>query len=80
MTSHCKQNQSLSPGGISFDFIFLSSEPFRFKDKHRQILQDKIPTATIIDVDGEMFSWYGSRVCQSFDYFQDELMPKMTLL
>lgn len=44
------------------DFIFLSSEPYPFKEKHMDELQHIFPDAKPILVDGEMFSWYGSRL------------------
>lgn len=44
------------------DFVFLSSEPFPFKEKHIQELQEWVPLAKVVLVDGEMFSWYGSRL------------------
>ncbi|MFT5890597.1 MAG: iron complex transport system substrate-binding protein [Dokdonia sp.] len=51
-------------------YIFLSSEPFPFADKHIEEL--KLQTnAKIILVDGEYFSWYGSRLLGAFDYFSD---------
>lgn len=50
------------------DFVLLSSEPFPFKEKHIREFQDKFPTADIKIVDGEMFSWYGSRVLKAPDY------------
>lgn len=49
------------------DYIFLSSEPFPFKDQHKNEFEmnpDKIQI-----VDGEYFSWYGSRLLKAFDYF-----------
>lgn len=49
--------------------IFLSSEPYPFKEKHIQELQTIFPQSKIILVDGEMFSWYGSRMLHCFDYF-----------
>lgn len=52
------------------DLVFLSSEPFPFKQKHIDALQLLLPNAKIILVDGEMFSWYGSRLLLSFDYFK----------
>jgi ABC-type Fe3+-hydroxamate transport system substrate-binding protein len=55
----------------SLDFIFLSSEPYPFKEKHIQELQLHLPSVKIILVDGEMFSWYGSRLLYAFDYFED---------
>lgn len=51
------------------DFIFLSSEPYPFKDKHIAELQQLLPKAKILLVDGEMFSWYGSRLLHSASYF-----------
>jgi iron complex transport system substrate-binding protein len=50
------------------DIILLSSEPYPFKDHHiREIQQTyKVP---VILVDGEYFSWYGSRLIPAFDYF-----------
>jgi ABC-type Fe3+-hydroxamate transport system substrate-binding protein len=42
-------------------YIFLSSEPYPFNESHSQELK-KLSKASIILVDGEMFSWYGSRL------------------
>jgi len=52
------------------DLIFLSSEPFPFKEAHVVELQSKFPEKTIKIVDGELFSWYGSRLLKSYSYFQ----------
>jgi len=49
--------------------LLLSSEPFPFKEKHQVILQEKLPSTKIILVDGEMFSWYGSRLLRAPKYF-----------
>ena len=51
------------------DFVFLSSEPFPFKDEHAFELGRHTHHAKTIFVDGEMFSWYGSRLVKAFDYF-----------
>ena len=51
------------------DYIFLSSEPYPFKDKHKVALQ-QFTKAQIILVDGEYFSWHGSRILEAFDYFK----------
>lgn len=45
----------------AFD-IFLSSEPYPFKEKHIAELKSYFPGANIRLVDGEIFSWYGSRL------------------
>ena len=47
---------------LSPAFIFLSSEPYPFKQKHVEKLQAQLPLCKIFLVDGEMFSWYGSRL------------------
>jgi ABC-type Fe3+-hydroxamate transport system substrate-binding protein len=54
---------------LSPDLIFLSSEPFPFNEKHLKELQAISPASKIILVDGEMFSWYGSRLMQAPAYF-----------
>lgn len=51
------------------DVVLLSSEPFPFKQKHIDEFQLKYPNARIMIVDGEMFSWYGSRLLKAPDYF-----------
>jgi ABC-type Fe3+-hydroxamate transport system substrate-binding protein len=52
------------------NYIFLSSEPYPFKEKHIQELKSICPQAHIELVDGEMFSWYGSRLMQSVKYLK----------
>ena len=49
--------------------LLLSSEPYPFKQQHKEELQASLPQAKIMLVDGEMFSWYGSRLLQSPRYF-----------
>jgi ABC-type Fe3+-hydroxamate transport system substrate-binding protein len=55
---------------INPELILLSSEPFPFKEKHVQTIQNICPKALIKIVDGELFSWYGSRLKKSPDYFK----------
>lgn len=50
------------------DGLFLSSEPYPFSQEHIRELQQHT-TAQITLVDGEYFSWYGSRILIAFDYF-----------
>lgn len=52
------------------DYLLLSSEPYPFKEKHRQELQEALPKTKVMIVDGEMFSWYGSRMLQAGDYLK----------
>jgi ABC-type Fe3+-hydroxamate transport system substrate-binding protein len=53
---------------LSPDVILLSSEPYPFTEKHRDEIQQLAPTARIMLVDGEMFSWYGSRLVHAPAY------------
>ena len=53
------------------DYIFLSSEPFPFQQKHIDELQKELPAAKIFLVDGEAFSWYGTRLAKCESYFQN---------
>lgn len=56
--------ESLSP-----DLIFLSSEPYPFKEDHIRELSALSPKSKIFLVDGELFSWYGSRMLKMPEYF-----------
>ena len=53
----------------ALDFILLSSEPYPFKEKHISEISKYYKNSQTILVDGEMFSWYGSRLLKAFDYF-----------
>ncbi len=58
------------------DLIMLSSEPYPFQTKHKDELRILLPVSTIVDVDGEMFSWYGSRLAFVPDYFRTLTLPR----
>lgn len=47
---------------IKPQLIILSSEPYPFKQQHIDDLQQQLPGTAILLADGEMFSWYGSRM------------------
>lgn len=51
------------------EIILLSSEPYPFGQKHFAELEAIFPDARIFLVDGEMFSWYGSRMAKAPKYF-----------
>lgn len=53
------------------EIVLLSSEPYPFKEKHIQELQELLPNAKVLVVDGEIFSWYGSRLLKAPEYFSD---------
>lgn len=52
------------------DLVLLSSEPFPFNDEHAFELGRFTHHAKTVFVDGEMFSWYGSRLVKAFGYFK----------
>jgi ABC-type Fe3+-hydroxamate transport system substrate-binding protein len=58
------QLQQLQP-----ELIYLSSEPYPFKQEHIHELQKVVPQSEVTLVDGELFSWYGSRMLLAPDYF-----------
>ncbi|MES2726436.1 MAG: helical backbone metal receptor [Bacteroidota bacterium] len=52
------------------EYLLLSSEPYPFKQKHIDELQAILPRSKILLTDGELFSWYGSRLQHSCAYFK----------
>lgn len=54
---------------LNCKFVFLSSEPYPFAAKHIDEIKAILPDAKVILVDGEMFSWYGSRLVKAVQYF-----------
>lgn len=52
------------------DLVFLSSEPFPFKEEDAFEIGRYTHHAKTVFVDGEMFSWYGSRLLKAFGYFK----------
>ena len=61
------------------ELVLLSSEPYPFKEKHIEEIQSILPNTKVLLVDGEMFSWYGSRLVKAVQYFfefQNQLIVK----
>jgi len=52
---------------VDAELILLSSEPYRFREKHVKEIQDKTGKPTVL-IDGEMTSWYGPRAIQGLRY------------
>lgn len=50
--------------------LLLSSEPYPFKQKHVDHFRDLLPGIDVLLVDGQMFSWYGSRLQYAPRYFE----------
>lgn len=53
------------------EYVLLSSEPYPFKEKHISELQVILPNSKIMLVDGEAFSWYGSRLLKKHEYLKN---------
>lgn len=56
---------------LDAQLILLSSEPYPFREKDRDELAKEYPGKRVILVDGEMFSWYGSRLEKAAGYLLD---------
>jgi ABC-type Fe3+-hydroxamate transport system substrate-binding protein len=52
-------------------YLFLSSEPFPFKEEHANEIRNQLPGIKVVFVDGEMFSWYGNRLLLAVQYFRE---------
>lgn len=52
------------------ELVFLSSEPYPFKEEHAFEIGRFTHHGKTIFVDGEMFSWYGTHLHKAFDYFK----------
>lgn len=52
------------------DLVLLSSEPYPFGEKQVRELAKYLPETKLLLADGEMFSWYGSRLQYAAEYLQ----------
>jgi ABC-type Fe3+-hydroxamate transport system substrate-binding protein len=68
-----------SSNNMQRQLLFLSSEPYPFTEKHIAELQHSLPGTKMMLVDGEIFSWYGSRLLHAANYFQKLLAEIKTL-
>lgn len=55
--------------------ILLSSEPYPFRERHIAEIKEVLPDAVVRLVDGQYFSWYGSRLLEAPAYFQTGKNP-----
>lgn len=53
------------------ELILLSSEPYPFAEKHADELRKLFPSTEIVCINGEWFSWYGSRMVAAFKNLQE---------
>jgi ABC-type Fe3+-hydroxamate transport system substrate-binding protein len=61
------------------DRVFLSSEPFPFKENHLEEIRKILPRARVEFVDGELFSWYGSRMLKMPNYWRSLILKHATM-
>jgi ABC-type Fe3+-hydroxamate transport system substrate-binding protein len=59
------------------DVVLLSSEPYPFTQRHIDEFKHLLPKSKILLVDGELFSWYGSRLLHAPAYFK-QLIENIT--
>lgn len=55
------------------NLVLLSSEPYPFKEKHIEEIKLHLPNSSFYLVDGEAFSWYGTRLIRSVGYLNNLL-------
>jgi ABC-type Fe3+-hydroxamate transport system substrate-binding protein len=70
---HLDRYPAIDPASLAdsnVQCVLLSSEPYPFKEKHIREIRSILPSATIRLVDGELFSWYGSRLLETPAYFR----------
>jgi ABC-type Fe3+-hydroxamate transport system substrate-binding protein len=58
-------------GTAGADVVLLSTEPYPFDETHVASFQNGLPGLRAALVDGEMFSWYGSRLLHAPAYIEE---------
>lgn len=58
---------------LGCELVLLSSEPYPFKETQVTALQQQLPATRVQLVNGEYFSWYGSRLLEAPAYFHQLL-------
>jgi hypothetical protein len=61
------------------ELVLLSSEPYPFKKEHIREIQNLLPEAKILLTDGELWSWYGSRM-KRFPFLIPDLLRELSPL
>ncbi|NBB85115.1 MAG: ABC transporter substrate-binding protein [Bacteroidetes bacterium] len=57
-------------GALNLDAVLLASEPFPFdRPRFAEEVREALPHTQVQVVDGELFSWYGSRLLRAPSYF-----------
>lgn len=52
------------------DVLLLASEPYPFGKRHLDEMRERFPDIPAVLVDGQMFTWYGSRLLKAPAYFR----------
>lgn len=52
------------------EFLLLSSEPYPFGEENLKFFKEALPKTEVKLVNGELYSWYGSRLLNNFRGFQ----------
>lgn len=60
-----------APAWNEAELVLLSSEPYRFGQRHVAEVQALAPQARVRLVDGELLSWYGPRAAAGLHYLRD---------
>jgi ABC-type Fe3+-hydroxamate transport system substrate-binding protein len=60
--------------------LLLSSEPYPFSEKHVTEIKAEHPHLEIMLVDGEYFSWYGSRMLKAPAYFEKIYLKSLEII
>ena len=63
----------MKQSGIPMQILLLSSEPYPFREKHRNEFQKRFPEIRVCLIDGEMCSWYGNRMLNGLIYLNQQL-------
>ncbi|NND95536.1 MAG: ABC transporter substrate-binding protein [Flavobacteriales bacterium] len=69
VTGHLTRYPEVKSGEFDPKLILLSSEPYPFKQKHVEEIEKAWPQSEVKLIDGEYFSWYGSRMVEASSYF-----------
>jgi ABC-type Fe3+-hydroxamate transport system substrate-binding protein len=60
------------------DVLLLASEPYPFEEADREAWEGRLPGVPVHLVNGEMFSWYGSRLLKAVGYLE-RLIGRLTV-
>lgn len=69
-TTTTERYPTVDPASLAgqVDRVLLSSEPYHFKERHREEIREVLPGTHVSLIDGEMTSWYGSRAIAGLRY------------